>query len=239
MEALQLAHEAHDLLDEAIEEAFSYRQTFLGQADMSDWEEMFIYRHSKHILYLAWDVCLLQSEKRIYAAPNLVRSILESLFCIGATKNNNLISVECTLYDIKRQIAKYGDILDEDVRRDLDAFYNSLSKEFPKISPRKRNVRELAKIADLESMYFWYGYLSSFIHADLFGLVCGEASGQHGSITNILTGSLAITTSLLAGSVPTSNPQGFIDVAATILERSSHLHDSGSYKAIDEIFKTS
>lgn len=229
-----LANDALSLLESALDDSFNYRTEFIGETGLSDWREIYSYRHARNIYQLGKESLFLRNEGYWHAISLILRAQLESLFCLGAAVEEEQFATVKANVEIEHYMKHSAKHLAPETLKQLEELKESiLSSNGSPVVEKRPSIQQVADKANLGFMYDWYRHLSGQIHGDVAGLVTSERGGTEGYQLNLLSAIPAIATGFLVRVAPTSNPQGFVDEAVSILERNLKLSQDDVFSTLD------
>jgi hypothetical protein len=235
-EVIRLARELMEILDTAVHDAYKQNKN-LDNEDISKIQKSHAYRYARYINGLGWDFLTLEKNNRFSGSPIILRTILESIFCLGAIAHNSEYAAERALHeldDIKRKLDKEDWGLTGETTAELEELRNKIYKEFPIEEPKGRKVIELAEMASLRELYEVYRMLCNSTHPTLRGTISNEIYGSQGWRFSNFGLFIALTLKLLIESVSTSNLQSYLDKTAPILEAMNTLHENGAIEKLNK-----
>lgn len=197
---------------------------------MDDLRVAFAYRHARNIHDLGHDVRTLTVANRSVGARMILRTMLESLFQLGAALKSDAFASEKVVAECEHNVkwiqklveftVRNGGTLDMDEAMDAYASMSAqIKKDHGVAGTRKWNVFQIAELAGMEEDYLsLYALGSSYSHASIGGIISqennvGESFFYTQSVKIILT-AIAYGVQL----VPTKNGQSIVDGAAELVE---------------------
>ncbi|MEX2581203.1 MAG: DUF5677 domain-containing protein [Verrucomicrobiales bacterium] len=228
----EIASEAKELLESTLESAYQS----LSEKDGVSIRENFAYRLARHINELSGDFILLEAEGGFHGSPVVLRSILESVFSLGAILSDRSFAALQCISEINDLLKKIASSSDPDLITELRNLREELCADHSlQSNPTALKVWEIAKLAKMEGVYEkHYYWLSKAIHPTLVGTIEGESGGTSGIRTGTFSFALATATGFLVQIIRTDEPQTRIDKAANILRLVSGKHEDGSVGLMNE-----
>lgn len=219
--------EAKSLLEGTVKSAFLN----LDSINEPSIHEAYAYRLARHVNELADDFLLLEEAGGFHGAPIILRSILETIFSLGAIASDHTFAANKCIGEINEMIKKL-ESSDPKLESDLEDLRDKICWDYS-LPPNPKNLKiwEIAKLAGLKDLYQQqYYWLCKATHPTLGGTLEAEAGGTVGMRESTLALVLSLTSAFLVRVVQTEDPQERIDKAAEILEFVSTSHESGEVR---------
>ena len=232
-----LLNKSLDWLEKFLSEGYEETaKTVKDLARIEDLRMAFAYRHARNIHDLGHDVRTLTEGNRFVGARMILRTMLESLFQLGAALKSGEFASEKVVAECEHNvkwIQKWvefttlnGGVLDMNEARDAYASMSAkIQREHVVAGTRKWNVFQISQLAGMEEDYLsLYALGSSYSHASIGGIISQENS-VGGAFFQLQTVRIVLTAvGYGVQIVPTKNGQWIMDRTADMLgELQEHL----------------
>lgn len=194
---------------------------------------VFVHRHARNILGLGEDVAFLLESDRADSCPIIVRSILESMFKIGAAVNRENAAISILAYEIQDDIKRIGILTSGILGRDqilletstsLKAYLMEIRKKHSLASESDWRVLTCAELAGFPDIYrLDYYLLSKHTHAHVSGLIQQEKGFDPGRLLRIVIFAALAATGRAAPLLGVNDAQRYVDDAALLLDECGDL----------------
>lgn len=232
MKLSQVVDSAKELLDSSLQNAY---HNWDGAEDVSI-DVSLSYRLARHIGELASDYLLLEEKGGFHGSPIILRSMLETLFSLGAIRYDKAFAGRRCVNELNEIIRKLkacanseADSFDSELESDLVRLRTRICKHYSiSCKSEKMRIKGIARLAKMEKFYeFQYSWLCQATHPTLIGTIEGESGGTSGHRGSTFAFILASTTAFLVQNVKIDDSQGRIDEATAIIEAVAELNESG------------
>jgi hypothetical protein len=223
--------EAKSLLEDTLNSAYLN----LDSDDDARIHEAFAYRLARHVDELADDFLLLEKDGGYHGAPVILRSILETIFSLGAVVSDQTFAANKCIGEINEMIKKL-ESSDPELESDLEDLREKICNDYSlPTNPKNLKIWEIAKLAGMEGFYqVQYYWLCKATHPTLGGTIEAESGGTAGMRGSTLAFVLASASAFLVQVVKTEEPQERIDKAAEILKFASTSHENGEVRELND-----